>query len=134
MVNIECGYTIRLGNRMNENVQKYGLLIIRIVIAAAFLTAGFAKLAGAEMMVATFDAIGVGQWFRYVAGVIEITGAVLLFVPGKQVFGAGLLTVTMIGAILAHIFVLGTDTMLPAIILGILSAIAAYSYRAQVSP
>ena len=29
-----------------------------------------AKLPGVEMMVGTFDAIGVGQWFRYVTGAI----------------------------------------------------------------
>ena len=32
-------------------------------------------------MVALFHDIGVGQWFRYVTGIIEVTGAALLVVP-----------------------------------------------------
>jgi len=79
---------------MNDNVKKYGLLALKILTGLAFMAAGLAKLFGAEMMVGTFEAIGVGQWFRYVTGAIEVTSAVLLFVPGKQVYGAGLLVCT----------------------------------------
>jgi len=116
---------------MSPNVRKYGLLGLKIIAGLAFLAAGIAKLMGAAMMVATFDAIGVGQWFRYVTGIIEVGSAILLFVPGKQAWGAALLTCTMIGASLAHIFVLGTATMLPAVVLGVITAIIAYSHRDQ---
>jgi hypothetical protein len=34
----------------------------QIVVAAAFLISGGAKFASAPMMVAVFNAIGVGQW------------------------------------------------------------------------
>lgn len=114
-----------------ENVKKYGLLVVKILAGAAFLAAGLAKLAGVEMMVATFDAVGVGQWFRYVTGLIEIGGAVLLFVPGKQGIGAALLSATMVGAIIAHILILGTDTMPPAVVLLILSLIILRKHRDQ---
>ncbi len=83
------------------------------------------------MMVATFDAIGVGQWFRYLTGIIEVGAAILLWLPGRQFIGAGALSMTMIGAILAHIVILGTATMLPAIVLGILTAFIVYNYRDQ---
>ena len=83
------------------------------------------------MMVATFDAIGVGQWFRYLTGIIEVGAAILLWLPGRQFIGAGVLSMTMIGAILAHIVILGTATMLPAIVLGILTAFIVYNYRDQ---
>ena len=115
---------------MNANVKKYGLLALKILAAAAFLAAGFAKLSGVEMMVATFDAIGVGQWFRYVTGIIEVASAIVLFVPGLQAYGAALLVCTMIGAILAHLLILGPSPI-PALILGIISAIIAYAHRDQ---
>ena len=51
---------------------KYLLLALKGLVALAFAAAGLAKLAGVDMMVATFDAIGVGQWFRYVTGIIEL--------------------------------------------------------------
>ena len=116
---------------MNTNVRKYGLPAIKALITLAFLASGLAKLAGVADMVAVFDTIGVGQWFRYVTAIFEISGAILLWIPGKQFYGAGLLTVTMSGAVLSHIFILGTATMPPAVMLLILSAVIAYTYRDQ---
>jgi len=115
---------------MNKNVRKYGLLSLKILAGFAFMAAGLAKLIGVEMMVATFEAIGVGQWFRYVTGAIEVVSAVLLFVPGKQVYGAGLLVCTMIGAVVAHTFILGPSAI-PALGLGVISAIIFYAHRNQ---
>ncbi len=115
---------------MSDNVKKYGLLGLKALTALAFLAAGLAKLAGVEMMVGTFEAIGVGQWFRYVTGIIEVGSAIALFVPGIQAFGALLLAATMIGATLAHLFILGPSAV-PAIVLGIASAIIAYAHRDQ---
>jgi putative oxidoreductase len=116
---------------MNEKFKYYSLLVIRILIGLAFFGAGAAKLAGVEMMVASFEAIGLGQWFRYLTGAIEVGSAILLFVPGKQAWGAGLLVCTMIGAVLAHLLILGPGSA-PAIILGFLSALVAYNYRDQI--
>ena len=81
------------GNGMNGKV----LLGIKALLTLAFAAAGLAKLAGAEMMVQTFDAVGVGQWFRYVTGIIEVGSAILLWVPGFAAYAAGLLVCTMIG-------------------------------------
>lgn len=113
-----------------ENFKKYGLLGVRGFLTLAFAAAGLAKLSGVEMMVGTFDAIGVGQWFRYVTGAIEVGSAILLWVPGMQLLASGLLLATMIGAVLAHLFILG-PTAVPALFLGVLSAIVAYAYRDQ---
>jgi hypothetical protein len=62
--------------------------------------------------------------------VIEIAAAILLFVPGKQVWGALLLLCTMIGATLAHLLVLGPSAV-PALILGAIASVAVYAYRTQ---
>ena len=115
-----------------ENLRNPGLITIKSLIALAFAAAGLAKLFGVEMMVGTFEAIGVGQWFRYVTGIIEIGGAALLFVPGLQAFGAGLLTCTMIGAVIAHFTILGPSAT-PATLLGLLSVIVLYAHRDQLS-
>lgn len=117
---------------MSAKIQKYGLLGIKLMLTIAFLTAGFAKLAGVEMMVQTFEAVGVGQWFRYVTGVIEIGGAALLWVGGRQVFGAGLLLGTMVGAVLAHLLIIGPSAV-PATVLGSLAAIVVFAYRNQLA-
>ncbi|MEP1206685.1 MAG: DoxX family protein [Rhizobiaceae bacterium] len=113
-----------------DNIQKYGLLAIKALLTLAFAAAGLAKLVGAEMMVATFDAVGVGQWFRYVTGLIEVGSAILLWMPGRQLLAAALLVCTMIGAVLAHLLIIGPSAV-PAIVLGLLAAIVAYAHRDQ---
>jgi putative oxidoreductase len=116
---------------MNDTVKKYGLWALKTLGALAFLAAGFAKLSGAEMMVATFDGVGVGQWFRYVTGAIEVVGAVALFVPGKAAFGAVALAVTMVGAIFTHLVLIG-GSPIPAIVLLAITATIAWSHKDQI--
>ena len=101
---------------------KYVPLVARVLLTIAFVMAGGAKLAGAAEMVAVFDAIGVGQWFRYLTGIIEVGGAAMLWYKPTRVLGALLLGATMVGAVIAHVLILGPST-LPAIILGILTVI-----------
>ena len=89
---------------------------LQVLAAAVFLVAGGAKLAGVPMMVATFDGIGVGQWFRYVTGAIEVGAGICLLVPGFAAFGTLLLIPTMICAALAHVCVIGGSPV-PAMVL-----------------
>ncbi len=75
------------------------LWVVQIALAGMFLLAGGSKLLGAPAMVTLFNTIGVGQWFRYVTGLIEVGSAIALLVPSTAVFGALLLVPTMIGAV-----------------------------------
>lgn len=106
---------------------KYLTLIVQIVVSLAFILAGGAKLMGADMMVQTFDQIGMGQWFRYVTGLIEVGAGLMLWLKGLQFFGAALLVCTMIGAVTAHVTILGPSA-LPAVGLGVLSAFLAWRF------
>jgi putative oxidoreductase len=98
--------------------------ILQILAAAAFLSAGVPKLLGNPMMVDMFDKIGVGQWFRYVTGGIEVGSAFLLLLPGRAVFGAILLMCTMVGAILTHLLVLHSPPTGPVGLLILVAVIA----------
>ena len=111
---------------------QYVVLGVKALLTLAFVAAGGAKLAGAEMMVGTFDAIGWGQWFRYVTGAIEVGAVVLLWLPGRAAIGAALLLATMIGAVIAHLAVLGPSA-LPATVLGVLAAFILWQSREQLS-
>ena len=82
---------------------------IRGVLALVFLAAGGAKLAGVPVFVEGFEALGMGQWFRYVTGIVEVAGAILLWWPNRQVLGAALLGATMVGATLANLFAIGQE-------------------------
>jgi len=99
------------------------LWVVQIGLAAMFLMAGGSKLMAAPAMVALFDAIGWGQWFRYVTGAIETSAAVALLIPSAAVYGAVLLILTMIGAIATNLF-LGQSVIPPLVLLLIASAVA----------
>jgi uncharacterized membrane protein YphA (DoxX/SURF4 family) len=109
---------------------RIGLWVLQILAAAAFLAAGGFKLAGNEMMVQVFGQIGIGQWFRYVTGVVEIVGAVALLVPFTAAFGGLLLAVTMLCAVGTHLFVIGGNPV-PAIVLLVITASVAWFRRAS---
>jgi uncharacterized membrane protein YphA (DoxX/SURF4 family) len=105
----------------SSKVKTIALWSLQILVAAAFLMAGFAKLSGHPMRVQTFQKIGVSQWFRYVTGSIEAVSAILLLVPRVVLLGAALLAGTMCGAVLTHLVKLGGAPM-PPLVLGCLTA------------
>jgi len=106
------------------------LWAVQIALAGMFLLAGGSKLFGAAAMVAMFDAIGIGQWFRYVTGAIEVSSAFALLVPSSAVFGAVALVTTMIGAVATHLFIIGGSPAMPTILL-LGSAIVVWARRRQ---
>ncbi|SIO55908.1 DoxX-like family protein [Singulisphaera sp. GP187] len=105
-----------------------GLWILQVLLAAAFLGAGGAKLAGVEMMVEEFRKVGLGQWFRCLTGTLEVLAAVLLIVPRTSGLGALLLAPIMIGAVVAHLVVLKSSPAAPLVLLA-LAAVVAWGRR-----
>ena len=93
------------------------LWVVQVLLAGMFIMAGVSKLAGAEQMVQLYNAIGIGQWFRYVTGLIEVGSALLLFAPRFAGIGAALLSCTMVGAIITHLFVIGGNPAMPLVLL-----------------
>jgi putative oxidoreductase len=80
--------------------------ILAFLLAVVFVFAGGAKLLGAPAMVQEFAQIGIGQWFRYFTGILEVTGAIGVLIP-KCRFGATLqIAMVMVGATAANIWVL----------------------------
>ena len=103
------------------------LLIGRVVFGLLFLAAGLAKIYGPPMMVAEFDQVGLGQWFRYLTGALEIAGTLLLIRPATVSYGAGLLAVISLGALVAQVTVLHGD-VIHAIVFAFILAVIAYVY------
>lgn len=105
------------------------LWVTQVALAVIFLFSGGSKLVGAPAMVNLFAAIGWGQWFRYVTGVIEVGAAIALMIPSAAPFGAILLVATMIGATAANLF-LGQSPAAPIVLLLVAAAVA-WSRRNQ---
>jgi uncharacterized membrane protein YphA (DoxX/SURF4 family) len=106
-----------IGAMANSKTGNAVAWILQIAAAAVFLMAGGSKLAGAQPMVEMFDAIGVGQWFRYVTGTIEVVSALLLLMPSTAAIGAALLVCVMVGAIITHLTILHTSPAMPIVLL-----------------
>src|ERR1700730_9661907 len=95
------------------------------LVALVFIAAGGAKLSGVSVMVEMFDKVGLGQWFRYFTGLLEVAGAIGLLIPRYAFYAAVLLGIVMVGAIIAHVAVLAGSPA-PAAVLLVLSGIIAY--------
>jgi uncharacterized membrane protein YphA (DoxX/SURF4 family) len=106
------------------------LWILQILVAAAFFMAGGSKLAGAQPMVELYTKLGMGQWFRYLTGLLEVAGAIALLIPRFTFYGAALLTTVMVGAVLTHLAIIGGNPT-PAVVLLALSATIAWLRRPQ---
>ncbi|HEX6927590.1 MAG TPA: DoxX family protein [Longimicrobiaceae bacterium] len=93
------------------------LWVLQIAAAGMFFFAAWGKLTANPLMVATFEAIGLGQWFRVFTGALEVIGATILLTPRLAGAGATLLAVIMVGAVLTHLFILGGSPLLPLLLL-----------------
>ena len=117
-------------NRQRSRAALIALWLTQVALALMFLMAGGSKLAGVPAMVSLFDQVGVGQWFRYVTGVVELSAGIALLVPSVAVFGAMLLIPTMLGAIVINVFVVPASPVPPLVLL-LLAAAVAWARRHQ---
>ena len=100
------------------------LWALQALLALVFAMSGLAKVFGEQAMVEMFATIGVGQWFRFVVGALEVSGAVGVLIPRLSGLAALGLVCLMAGATLANLFVLGASPVLPICLL-VASAVVA---------
>ncbi|MUT66499.1 DoxX family protein [Paenibacillus sp. NEAU-GSW1] len=83
------------------------VIVLQSLLALMFLMAGFSKLAGVKMHADNFAKWGLPQWFRIVAGLVEVIGAAALIVgywePSWSAVGGLIIGVTGIGGVLTHV-------------------------------
>ena len=86
--------------------QLIALECTELALAGVFFLVGGAKLIGRHDMVELFRSIGVGQWLRYVTGVLEVAGAAFMVIPLASGASAVSLGTVMVAATLIELFVL----------------------------
>jgi len=104
------------------------LWVLQIAAAGMFLMVGFLKLSGNAQLVGLFEAIGLGQWFRYLTGTLEVAGAFLLLIPRTSGLGALMLAGVMVGAVVTHLFIVGGSPLM-AVILLVVTGVVAWGRR-----
>jgi putative oxidoreductase len=110
-----------------DRVLTLTLWILQASLAVLFLYLGASKMSSHDLFwVNLFAKIGIGQWFRYFTGGLEVVCAVLLLIPRTSMIAAVLLACTMVGAVLTHLLILrdGYACVLPGFPLLILVAVA----------
>ncbi len=98
--------------------------VLCVLLAFVFVMVGGMKLLGKPIMVQEFNQVGLGQWFRYFTGTLEVVGGIGLLIPKFSRWGALLLVLVMVGALIAHFTVLHSPPTLAAILL-VLAALTA---------
>lgn len=84
-----------------KNNYELGLLILRVVLGASFLTHGIMKFsAGIAGTVGWFDSIGIPGFLAYVVAIIELVGGIAMILGIGTRIVAALFALVMIGAIL----------------------------------
>jgi len=108
-------------------IDVFTLWLPRIGVASAFLFIGITKFNNDPRgeWFKIFEQIGLGQWFRYFTGAMQVTGAILLLPRWTLTIGAAMLACTMVGAIFVDIFVAHAIgyAFLPLVLLGMIVAV-----------
>ncbi len=102
--------------------------VLRVLVALMFLAAATMKLTSQPMMVAEFEQVGLGQWFRFLTGGLELIGAIAVLAPRTSILGALLLLLVDAGAFVAQIAVLHMDWV-HTIVIGAVIALLIYLQR-----
>ena len=118
----------RSGSGSTGKIINVVLWVLQIAAAGMFLMVGFLKLSGDAQLVGLFEAIGLGQWFRYLTGTLEVAGAILLLIPRTSGLGALMLAGVMTGAVVTHVFIVGGSPLM-AIILLVVTGVVAWGRR-----
>ena len=113
--------------RTSQNRDRIGDWVLRGGVALVFVLFGFDKFPSGPgaPWVKFFDQVGIGQWFRYFTGVVEVAGALLVLIPKTVRIGLALLAITMACAALIVILRLGrpADSVFSGIFFAILAAL-----------
>lgn len=115
---------MRSGSSSTWKIVNVVLWVLQIAAAGMFLMVGFLKLSGNAQMVGLFEAIGIGQWFRYLTGTLEVAGAILLLIPRTSGLSALMLAGVMAGAVITHVFIVGGSPLAATILLVVTGVVA----------
>ena len=103
---------------------------LRGFIAFAAVMAGWAKFPHDPFWVDFFQQAGLGQWFRYFTGAVEVFGGVLVLLPRTAAAGGALLAVTMVGATVFNAMIHPGNCVVTAILAVALGLFAWTRWRA----
>src|SRR5262249_17975168 len=112
--------------------KELAVVVLSGLLALTFFAAGVMKLASIAPAPENFARWGFPVAFRYVVGVVEVRGAIGLFVPRAAAIAAIVLIGDMLGAIGTGIMFHESAHVIGPLILSVLLAFVAYARREPV--
>lgn len=97
--------------------------ILKIIAVVIFVQTLFFKFTAAEESVYIFSTLGVEPYGRIGSGIIELIASLLIIIPRTVFYGALLGAMTMLGAIMSHLLILGIEVKNDGRVLFILATI-----------
>ncbi|MCP3461003.1 DoxX family protein [Bradyrhizobium sp. CCGUVB23] len=95
---------------------KISLWVLRGLMAFVFIATGAMKLMATPMMIEDFNYLGLGLWFMYFTGALEVVGGVGVLVPRFSPWAALLLLVPIdIAAFVLQLTVFHHDWIHPIV-------------------
>lgn len=91
--------------RFRNSAADWAIRTIIFVVFLFFASGKFKNDADAPWIL-LFNQIGLGDWFRYLTGVLEIAGAFLVLISSAVEIGLALLAAIMLGALVVVLLVL----------------------------
>ena len=83
--------------------------IIKLTAVIILVQTLYFKFTGAEESIYIFSTLGVEPYGRIGTGIAELITVILILIPRTSLFGAIMGCGIMVGAIFAHLFVLGIE-------------------------
>ena len=83
--------------------------IVKLVAVVILLQTLYFKFTEAEESVYIFSTLGIEPFGRIGSGIVELIASILILIPRTTLLGALLGIGVMVGAIFAHLFVLGIE-------------------------
>ena len=83
----------------------------KAIVALILLQTLYFKFSGNTESVYIFQQLGMEPYGRIASGVVELAASILLFFDKTKFYASITVVGTMLGAIIAHLFVLGIEVM-----------------------
>ena len=108
-------------------------LALRLMLSAVVIVAAETQLVGIGHWRVVFTAIGGEPTGRYGTAVVELLGLAPLWWPGRRAYGDAILFAVCLGAVVAHLAVLGVSSAPPAVALAVIAGILLRRDRADLA-
>ena len=106
-----------------------GLWTLQVLLAAVYAFSAYGKLTAEAQNVAGFEAMGLGMPGMYIIGLLELAGAIAMFVPALTGLAAACFVALMIGAVIMTAAIGGGALVAIPATVGVVAAVVAWGRR-----